>query len=169
VIQGVTFRLADALPHHVVEAWKETDLGEGELRSRIAAYLDAGHGSCVLKQSIAAEAVEDVLLHGHDEQYRLLAWVVMPNHVHLVVQMKDGTPLGEVVRRWKGISARRINGALARSGRLWQPGFFDRYVRDENHLLRVVAYVHENPVRASLVRRPEDWPYSSASRAWGQQ
>ena len=169
VVQAVTFRLADALPAKVLASWTADGLEDAELRRRVARYLDAGHGSCVLQDGPAPRIVEEVLIDGRGDCYVLLAWVVMPNHVHVVVRLDEGSHLDEIVKRWKGRSARGINAALGRTGRLWQPGFFDRYVRDEAHLHRVVAYVHENPVRAGLAESPEAWPYSSAARRVARQ
>ena len=93
--------------------------------------------------------------------YRLLAWVVMPNHVHLAVEIWQ-TPLVELMRDWKGYSARRINRLLGRCGKLWQDDYWDRYLRDEAHYRKVVHYIEWNPVKAGLVPSPEQWPFSSA-------
>jgi len=73
--------------------------------------------------------------------------------------------LAAVVNGWKSFSARRINELLRRRGALWQREYWDRFIRDEQHYQRAVAYVHENPVKAGLVSRAEDWPWSSAG-AW---
>jgi len=162
LIQAVTFRLADALPASVLKAWRMEDLEDEAMRRRVAAYLDSGRGSCCLGDPRAARVVADHLLTFKGERYRLHAWVVMPNHVHAVVETFDGWPLGNVVGYWKGSSARAINRVLGLEGRLWQPGYFDRYIRDEEHLHRAVLYVVENPVRAGLVQKPEDWVFSSA-------
>jgi len=106
--------------------------------------------------------------HGEGEAYSLVAWVIMPNHVHVVVQMGDGSSLAEAVRLWKGRSARAINRDLGRRGALWQREYHDRFIRDQDHLAAAVAYVHSNPVTAGLCATPEDWPLSSA-RYWRLQ
>ena len=72
------------------------------------------------------------------------------------------TPQSKLIKEWKGFSARRINRALWRRGQLWQDDYWDRYVRDEAHYRRVVHYIEWNPVKAGLVKSPEQWPYSSA-------
>ncbi len=165
IVQAVTFRLADSLPREVVGLLREEAEREGgseQLRARVASLLDGGHGRCVLRQAWAAAIVEDALLRFDGERYRLVAWVVMPNHVHVVLRCEAGWPVGGVVRSWKSFVARRVNQCLGRSGRLWHPDYFDRFIRDEGHLRRTVAYVHDNPIKAGLVARAEDWPYSSA-------
>jgi len=86
-----------------------------------------------------------------------LAWVVMPDHLHWLVQL-ESTTLNELMRRVKGRSARRINQRLSRTGPLWQHGFHDRALRQEEDLQAVARYVVANPVRAGLVKRVADYP-----------
>ncbi|PKM03027.1 MAG: transposase [Gammaproteobacteria bacterium HGW-Gammaproteobacteria-5] len=86
-----------------------------------------------------------------------LAWVVMPDHLHWLVQL-ESTTLNELMRRIKGRSARRINQRLSRAGPLWQHGFHDRALRQEEDLRAVARYVIANPVRAGLVKRVADYP-----------
>ncbi|MFH6600691.1 transposase [Ectopseudomonas khazarica] len=86
-----------------------------------------------------------------------LAWVVMPDHLHWLVQL-ERTPLNELMRRVKGRSARQINQRLSRSGALWQHGFHDRALRQEEDVRAVARYVIANPIRAGLVRRVADYP-----------
>jgi putative transposase len=166
LVQAVTFRLADALPAGVVEALR-SELGEDsapEMRQRIAALLDAGHGSCLLREPWAATLVEETLAHFDGIRYRLVAWVIMPNHVHVILECHSGYSLGAIVRSWKSYSARRINARRGGTGRLWYPDYFDRYIRDAQHLAYAVEYVHLKPVRAGLTGKAEEWPYSSAAR-----
>ncbi len=168
-IQSVTFRLADALPAEVLLAWKEelrqSPTQEVALRRRIEQYVDAGHGACHLRDPRIARLVQDALLHFDAQRYRLLAWVVMPNHVHGLLETWEGFPLHAIVRSWKGFTAREANTLLNRRGAFWQADYFDRYIRNEAHWQRVVAYIHENPVKAGLVGRAEEWVWSSAYEA----
>ena len=130
-------------------------------RTKMEAYLDRGLGKCELRDPRAAAAVEENWLHRDGQDYRLLAWVVMPNHVHLLVEIWQ-KPMAELLQGWKGYTARRINRVLGRRGKLWQDDYWDRYIRDEAHYRKVVRYIELNPVKAGLAKTPEQWPFSSA-------
>jgi REP element-mobilizing transposase RayT len=164
LIQGITFRLADSLPAHartsMVEELKNAD--NSTKRARIEAYLNAGYGACYLRDPRIARLVEDALLHFDGARYRLIAWVIMPNHVHVLVEMFEGYSLDKIVHSWKSYSAKEANRILGRTGRFWFREYFDRYIRDERHFANAVRYIHHNPVNAGLVDTPEDWPFSSA-------
>ena len=163
-IQMITFRLADSLPPEVIETLEREARAKPDdvRRRRLDAYLDAGYGECLFRDRRAARAIEETLRYGDGRRYRLLAWVVMPNHVHVLVETLGTHPLAEIVQAWKSLSARQINHLLGRRGRVWQPDYFDRVIRDERHLQRAIEYVHGNPIQAGLVDRPELWPHSSA-------
>lgn len=126
--------------------------------------LDSGHGSCLLREPGCAALVEEALLRADAERYRLLAWCVMPNHVHVLAEQIEGFPLGDIVQAWKSASAHEINRTLRRKGRLWRREYFDRFMRDDDHLPSTIAYVENNPVAAKLVAAPTDWMWSSAKR-----
>ncbi|MBU1023875.1 transposase, partial [bacterium] len=96
------------------------------------------------------------------ERYFLLAWVIMPNHVHVLVQIIDGYLLSDLLHSWKRYTAKMINRMLGRKGRLWQREYWDRYIRNENHLNNAINYIHMNPVKAGFVNSPEEWQFSSA-------
>ena len=85
----------------------------------------------------------------------------MPNHVHLLVEIWQ-KPMAELLQSWKGYTARRINRVLGQRGKLWQDDYWDRYIRDEAHYRKVIHYIESNPVKAGLVKSPEQWPFSSA-------
>ncbi len=159
-VQFVTFRLADSLPRAVAESLaKLTDnLAETDHK------LDGSLGACWLKQPLVARLVEDAIMHFDGERYRLLAWCIMPNHVHVVVEAADGHSLGTIVRSWKSFTANRANKALGRSGPFWHRDYFDRFIRDEGHLSRTIDYVENNPVKAGLTSSTIDWQWSSARR-----
>jgi REP element-mobilizing transposase RayT len=105
--------------------------------------------------------VQENLLHFDGERYRVLAWCLMPNHVHALIEIWQ-TPLAELLHSWKSYTSKQANKILGRTGRFWQDEYFDRYVRDEAHLRKVVHYVENNPVKAGLARQPAEWPWSSA-------
>lgn len=86
----------------------------------------------------------------------------MPNHVHALIRPLLGCALSEIVRDWKSYSARLINSELERTGTVWYRDYFDRYIRNDEHLQRATRYIHQNPVTAGLVAEPKDWPHGSA-------
>ena len=110
--QFITFRLADSLPREVAV----TRAGEGsqDYRRRIESALDAGAGACWMARPELAEIVRDALMYGCGRTHDLYAYVVMPNHVHVLTVFRDGFRLADAVRDWKGFSARRINAILGR-------------------------------------------------------
>jgi REP element-mobilizing transposase RayT len=170
--QTVTIRLADSFPMQRLDSWRcelrllTPDRLNAELRRRIEDYLDLGHGLCHLKmpEIALARMVEDAMLFFDGQRYQLLAWAIMPNHVHAVFLPLCGHSLSGIVQAWKSYSSKRANDILQRRGRFWQEDYFDRYIRDDEHFAAVVAYVESNPVKAGLCARAEDWPYGSARR-----
>jgi putative transposase len=86
-----------------------------------------------------------------------LAWVVMPDHFHWLIELKNGT-LPDLMRGTKSRSARAVNAALSRSDCLWQKGYYDQAVRREEGLKRLARYIVANPLRAGLVERIGDYP-----------
>jgi REP element-mobilizing transposase RayT len=94
--------------------------------------------------------------------YELFAWVIMPNHVHLLLLPR--APLPTITRWLKGSTARAANRVMARTGQpFWQDESYDHWARNESQFVRIVGYIEDNPVSAGLVERPESWPYSSAA------
>jgi REP element-mobilizing transposase RayT len=96
------------------------------------------------------------------ERYALVAWCVMPNHVHALAETFPGFPLDRVVHSWKSFTGHAANRMLGRADRFWAPEYFDRYMRNDGHLVGTSAYIEANPVKAGLCGVPEDWPFSSA-------
>lgn len=155
-VQFITFNLADSLPRHVQAITRE-DYTEAFDRD-----LDRGRGECWLAHPDIAEVVQEALLHFDGQRYRLLAWCVMPNHVHVVAEAVNGHSMGNVVGGWKSFSARHANRILRRIGPLWHPDYFDRFMRNETHLHATIDYVERNPIAAGLVRHAVDWAWGSA-------
>ena len=132
-----------------------------ERRKRIEAALDQGHGASSLADDRVADVVERALLHFDGERYRLHAWSIMPNHVHVIATPVGDHQLSEIVHSWKSFTATKINTLLGRRGALWAREYFDRAIRDDRHYLNAVSYVSMNPVKANLCARAEDWRFSS--------
>jgi REP element-mobilizing transposase RayT len=160
LVQALTFRLSDSLPQQAIERLR----GDSRARTRFEEALDQGIGACWLKQPAIAELVEDTLLHFDGQRYHLLAWCIMPNHVHAMIEQVQGERLGEIVSSWKRFSARRANERLGLKGRFWQEDYWDRFIRNEMHLAAAISYVENNPVKAGLVSDARLWPWSSARR-----
>ena len=168
IAQTITFRLADSLPRAVLERWKrelEQEAVEGNdsvLRKRIDAYLDQGYGACSLGEPRVASMVQASLLHFDGERYRLSAWVIMPNHLHLLLTPRDGWPLSRIMKDMKSFTSREANKLLGRRGQFWMEDYFDRYVRDAKHFANAIAYIENNPVKAGLVKTAREWLFGSA-------
>jgi carbamoylphosphate synthase large subunit/REP element-mobilizing transposase RayT len=163
----VTFRLADAVPENILRRWKEelevwrkfhpepwNSDTKYEYRKRFQdsreQWLDQGHGECVLENSDAAEIVVTALRHFDRDRYLLDAFVVMPNHVHVLFQPAKGQALADILHSWKSFSAKAINQLLGKTGRVWQDESYDRIVRDWNELVRYRDYIARNPENAKL-------------------
>lgn len=161
----ITWRLYGSLPRRTLAAsLKQQNLGKRFLL--IDSELDrAAYGPTWLKDASLAKVVVDALHHGaeHLQLYRLSAYVVMSNHVHILIWPKKSLP--EITKSIKGFTAREANRVLSRTGeKFWQDESFDHAVRDEERFYRIVKYIERNPVKAGLVAKPEEWPWSSAAR-----
>ncbi len=163
----ITFRLADAVPAHLLRRWQEEreiwlsfhpeprsaeDEQEYHRRfsSRMDRWLDAGHGSCVLREERARKIVVEALRYFEGERHHTFSSVVMPNHVHACVMLHPECVLEKVVSAWKRRSARLINDLRGTRGAVWQADYFDRIIRDGGHFDSVVRYIRNNPAKAKL-------------------
>lgn len=184
LIQHITFRLTDSLPRTTIWQMEEElsifprERHSIERRKHIQRLLDEGLGSCILKKDKHAQIVEESLFFGDGKRYRLIAWVIMPNHVHILIEQLEGWPLGKVVQSWKRHTTREINRlrssssetrrsqatSITRRTQVWERDYWDRYIRDQNHLEAAIRYIEWNPVKAGLVEAPEDWRWGSAHR-----
>ena len=169
VTQFVTFRLADSLPQKVLTQLRDEIEHEGvadaskEYRKQVEEYLDKGIGECLLKDNAVSEIVQETILNEHEKSCRVISWVVMPNHVHLLLKPLEGHSLSEIMKTIKSVSARKINEELSRTGSIWQPDYFDRYIRDADHFQKAIRYIENNPVKAGLCSTPYEWKFTSAS------
>lgn len=166
--QFITFRLCDSMPQDVLDKWRAEitdENGKAGFRKNVERNLDSGYGSCWLKHEDIAKIVRDGLFFHSGKKYELIAWVIMPNHVHILIRPLPGVELDAIMHSIKSYTAHEANKILGRSGQFWQPESFDRYIRNQKHFLSVIRYIENNPVKAGLCLRPEDWAYSSATGA----
>jgi putative transposase len=201
----LTCRLYGSLPEKVIQHLKEARrLLERELEkangsaekvaelklnqhkklfAKLDAILDkADTGPRWLAETELAALVEDALLRRYAELYRLWAYVVMVNHLHLLLRPKlivggnkspinSFVPLSTITKSIKGYTAREANRILKRTGQqFWQQESFDHWPRDEQEFFRIIGYIENNAVKAGLVKCPEEWRWSSAAerkrRGW---
>ncbi|MBE2284734.1 MAG: transposase [Prosthecobacter sp.] len=128
-------------------AWQ--DFQQVQLR-KIEQVLDEGRGECLLRLAEHREVIVEALHHFDGSRCDILAYVIMPNHVHVLCHPMDGHSLENLTRSWKRHSADHIHRRLGRSGSLWQDESFDRIICDEEHYRRVVRYIARNPSKAGL-------------------
>jgi len=155
VMQFVTFRLADSMPHGKIAQWKE-DLSifkqvhaepwdektkkiyHQRFTRRIEEWLDQGMGSCIFQSAENRALLSDIMMQGEGKAATHQAWVIMPNHVHLIFSPLK--PLAEIMKIWKGVSSRRLGKAC-----VWQPNYRDTLIRDSTHFANAVRYIRNNP------------------------
>ncbi|MDO5317957.1 MAG: FAD-binding protein [bacterium] len=173
-VYHVCFRLVDAVPESVLARWREErerltaeSLANSTLTAeererinrlysdKVDAFLDAGHGECILARVGAVSIVREVLFHFQNERYVLHAVGVMPNHVHIVFEVLEGHSLERVVQGWKSVIAHRLNRFVDRSGDVWMPDYYSRIIRDEAEYLNQMRYVVANDMVWSWDARAE--------------
>jgi putative transposase len=172
-----TFRLRDSLPATVLEqmkaeakAWQErhtesTRLHDGKLppaewsawqefqqvqMRKLEMILDEGRGECLLRHSEHQQPLIEALHFFEGTRCEMLAYAIMPNHVHVLCRPLGEHAMENLCRAWKRHSADRIHRRLGRSGSLWQEESFDRLIRDADHYIRAVRYIAKNPFLAHL-------------------
>ena len=164
--QFITFRLADSVPQKVLDKWRSQlangEITDADLRRRTEYYLDQNYGEGTLRRPAIGSLVEEALLKWDGERYRLIAWVIMPNHVHLLLQPLAGFTVTKLMHSIKSFTSHEANKLLSRNGHFWSKEYYDRYVRDRRHFASTIAYIENNPVKARLCSSPEEWPYGSA-------
>ncbi|MCO6511703.1 MAG: hypothetical protein J5I65_13015 [Aridibacter famidurans] len=201
----ITFRLAGSIPRNELRRYKrqkearqhqfsrlqqtekdprilekaEADLSQFERDwfLRFEEILDGvRHGPKWLADPEIQKIVMEVMQKKASDNYRLLAFCIMSNHVHLVIRplltvsdlendrasdrsryLTSRSTVPEIMKSIKGVSARRANLALARTGSFWERESYDRFVRDETELFRVIRYTIRNPVKAGLITKWQEW------------
>ena len=178
-IAFITWRTFDSMPRAILDQWHgerarllrecEIDPDDPEWRrqlnrekpevgrsildrlwNRWQLDLDAGHGACALRRADLARIVADSLLHFDGVRYLMLDFVVMPNHVHVLVCFPDDATMLTQCESWKHFTATQINRRLKLRGRFWQQEAFDHLVRTEAQLQHLREYVARNPEKSGL-------------------
>lgn len=185
-IQFITYRLSDSLPKATKAKLKENpyeDLSEADKEKRrdlIDSTLDKGFGSCILKDSSCAKIIVDAWKFFDNERYDLIAYVVMPNHVHLLIKTKEKYSVGSLVKSWKVYTSKEIRKLYAKNltdaecnsalpliikpgQAFWQREYWDRFIRDDVHFKKSIEYIFNNPVKAGLCKSIFEWQWSNAS------
>lgn len=133
-----------------------------KLRRMIDDYEDKGYGQCFFRDDRIAELMESTLFHYEGRHYRLVRWVIMPNHLHVLIELLPGVALSSILQEWKSSTSHAANKLLGRNGVFWMPEYYDRYIRDQHHLKRAIEYIDTNPVKAGLADTPSSYRWSSA-------
>ena len=158
--------------HHEIKSWLEendlacqtvedvmnaddiVDLLKNELRrfknKKWHGHLDDCHGACVLRKQQTRKLVEESLLHFESERYDLERFVIMPKHVHLLIQMRQGFLLRKQLTETMRYSGRSVNTLLKQEGDFWQSEPFDHVVRSEAQFEYLQRYIADNPKNACL-------------------
>jgi REP element-mobilizing transposase RayT len=161
----LTWRLYDSLPPH--RAFPTAALSSGQAFDAMDRLLDETRsGAFYLRQPAVADMIVEAIQFnaGTLGHYVLHAFVVMPNHVHLLTT--PAVPLPKLTKSLKGITAKRANAMLGSTGRpFWQEESYDHLVRHEREFGKIRNYIEGNPVRAGLVREAGEYRWSSAGWA----
>jgi REP element-mobilizing transposase RayT len=165
--QFVTWCLGDALPGRALKRLKRerarwieahphpwSPLVQADyydrFHDRVDRWLEVGRGEMVFRNPEYANVMADVLLFHEGSKTRMDSFVVMPNHVHVLVQLIGDTRLSDVMHSWRGYSAQELNRRRGKKGRFWSEDYWDRVIRSPRHYWRVRKYIRDNPVKAGL-------------------
>jgi len=194
----ITFRLAGSLPGHVLAELREErsrlmkqpfraeeteEAKKVRVDKRVFALTDAALGrmrsDAWLEDVRVAEMLRDSLAYWDNRYYRLERFVIMPNHVHVLIEPlpmgnaglePEYYPIPTIMASLKGYTARKANRLLRRTGAFWQDENYDHWVRSDTENARIRDYIDANPVEAGLCTYPHEWRWSSAHEElhpWG--
>src|ERR1700683_3423159 len=181
----ITFRLVDSLPKPIldrIESERQAIIKTANQMHRslspdertkiqrpstsvIEQFLDNAAGACHLRNPVITELVANALRHFDQKRYRLFAWCVMPNHVHVVLRRFPVENLTSVMHSWKSFSAKHANKILGTHGAFWQREYYDHLIRGEEEFERAIRYVAENPAKANLSHWDWVWVRGRDARA----
>lgn len=156
----VTFRLADSLPHHKIEEYladrammreeskilgnKPRKYYDEMMEHKMESWLNNGHGSCILGNENVRQIVVEALRHYNYREYLLHSFIVMPNHLHILLSPLIDKPINNIIGRIKGFTSFKIKKLLGIDSEIWQQGMFDRIVRSDDEFKKYVDYIINN-------------------------
>jgi REP element-mobilizing transposase RayT len=169
-IYHISFRLADSLPcsaRNRLLRERENFIAHAKLQGienseeinrkaqylyseQVEKYLDAGHGSCYLKNVEIAQLVANSITHFDKAHYHLHAWCIMPNHVHIAVHIISNNSLSKIIHSWKSYTAHKANQILGLSGAFWQSDAYNHIIRSKKEYHHQIKYIWKNPDKARL-------------------
>ena len=173
----ITYRLAGSIPIKLLKQWKEV-LDEAKRRGKgkpdalattyrrqfllMDRYLDKdANGPYWLSKPFISKEVANSLHHLNEKRYRLWAYCIMPNHVHVLLTHQDTKwPLYKILQSHKSYTAKICNRLLERSGPFWEKEYYDHIVRNPSAFSNILNYILQNPVKAGLTRNWKEWPYT---------
>ena len=157
----ITFRLADSLPHHIIEEFladravmreelkvignKSRKFYEELREHKMESWLNNGHGNCILGNANVRQIVVGALRHYNFKEYLLHSFIIMPNHLHILLSPLTEKPINTVIGRIKGFTSFKIKKLLGIDSEIWQQGMFDRIVRSDDEFKKYVDYIRNNP------------------------
>ena len=157
----ITFRLADSLPHHIIEEFladravmreelkvignKSRKFYEELMEHKMESWLNNGHGNCILGNANVRQIVVGALRHYNFKEYLLHSFIIMPNHLHILLSPLTEKPINTVIGRIKGFTSFKIKKLLGIDSEIWQQGMFDRIVRSDDEFKKYVDYIRNNP------------------------
>jgi REP element-mobilizing transposase RayT len=168
-VQFVTFRLADSLPQlKLMEYRQEKELWLGQhpkpwdeamqeeydamFTAKLDKWIDAGYGGCILKDSRVRDIVADSIMHLNGDRYDIYAYVIMPNHVHVMLTPRADCTVQHIVGGWKRYSSQQANKLLGHNALVWERNCFDRLMRSAADYDAHISYIVDNPQHL-----PSEW------------
>ena len=163
-----TFRAADSVPHEKAEVfrgakqqWQKnhakpyTEREKAEYRllfsDKMNRWLDCCHGECLLAEPACAAIVKEAIEHFEGERHLLDHWVIMPNHVHIILVVTEGEDLTKILHSWESFTSNKINKMYSRKGTFWQSETFDHIVRNDRQLEKYREYIRMNIDKAGVL------------------
>jgi len=166
---SATFRLYDSLPQEKLkeyayqrDLWLKQNNNKFELNKSknkeyydlfsdiVDVWLNSGYGKCILKQYEISKIVDDSIKYFNEDRYILDSWVIMPNHVHVLLKPINNYTVQNIVGSWKSYTANLINKQIESNGQLWAHESYDHIVRSVEEFLHIRNYIANNPQKAGI-------------------